>query len=113
MFIQNHILDNRLKPVIGETISDTQTGFIQDRFIFDGVLSSHESIPWLKKKRKATALFKIGFRKTYDSLRWCFVEHMLKQVGLGPRMINWILSSVRTASISIMVNGYPTQPFNM
>lgn len=55
--------------VIGEAISDNQSGFIQDRYIFDGILIANESIQWLKRKRKRGALFKVDFRKAYDSVK--------------------------------------------
>lgn len=36
--------------------SNTRTVFIQERFIFDGILTDNESNLWLKKTRKAGAL---------------------------------------------------------
>lgn len=66
---------------------------------------------WLKRKKRKGALFKIGFRRAYDSIRWTFLEYMLIQVGVGPRMVKWIIWCVKTVAISIMINGSPSQPF--
>lgn len=107
------LIASRLKPVIGEIISETQTGFIENRYILDGVLTANESVVWMKNKRKKGALFKVDFKKAYDSLRWTFIEHMLTQVGIGPRMKKWIMWCITSASIFVMVNGSPTEPFKL
>lgn len=63
-------------------IGETQTGFVEQRQIPDGLITANEEVRWLEKKKKKGALFKVDFRKTYDSVRWVFLEHMLKQFGL-------------------------------
>lgn len=68
--------------MIGIIIGETQTSFIKDKQI----LNANEVISWLKKKRLKGALFIVEFRKSYNSVRWYFLEHMLKQVGFGPKM---------------------------
>lgn len=67
-------------------VDETQTGFIEGRSIFYGILTANEAVRWMKKQKQPGALFKVNFRKAYDSLKWCFIEHMLKQVGFRVRM---------------------------
>lgn len=80
--------------------------------IFYGILTANERALWLKKKNKKGALLKLDFKKDYDSIRWSFLEHILNQIGLGPRIIKWILWCVKTLSISTMINGC-TEPFHI
>lgn len=49
--IVSKLLANRIKPVISEVISHTQTGFIQDSFITDGILIANVIVMWLKRKK--------------------------------------------------------------
>lgn len=67
----------------------------------------------VEEEEKEGAIFKLDFRKAYDSIRWDFLEHMLFQIGLGPRMRQWLMWCIRIVRISIMVNGSPTIPFSM
>lgn len=104
---------NRLKHTIGEVISESQNGFIKDRYIFDGILTANECAQWLKQKKKKGTLLKLDFSKVYDSIRWSFLDHMLTQVGFGLRMKNGLLWCVKTTSVSSLSNGCPTNPFKM
>lgn len=54
--------------------------------MFDGVLTAHESVCWFKKKRKKGSMLKVDFMKAYESIRWVFIEHMLIQIVVGPKM---------------------------
>lgn len=38
---------------------------------------------------------------------------MLDQVGFGPRMKRWLMWCITTASISVIINGSPSEPFKM
>lgn len=75
------VLANKIKPVLGEVISENQTGFIQARYIADGILTINESVYWLKRKKKLDAIFKVNFKKAYDTLRWSLIDHMQEQIG--------------------------------
>lgn len=72
-----------------------------------------ESVNWQKKHRKKGALLKLYFKKAYDLVDCDFLEHMLVQVGLGDRMRFWLLWCVRSARLSMLVNGSPTVPFHV
>lgn len=48
--IISKVIANRLEHVIGKVINDNQIGFIKDRYIFDVIHTSSESVQWLKKK---------------------------------------------------------------
>ena len=68
--IISKILSHRLKDVIDYLIDESQSAFVGNRQILDGVLIANESIRWLKKKRKYRARSSnlISKRRTIPSI---------------------------------------------
>jgi hypothetical protein len=62
------ILVNRLGMVIYKVIADTQTAFIKDRYIIEGIVILHEIIHEIHHKKLLGVLFKIDFEKAYDKV---------------------------------------------
>jgi hypothetical protein len=71
------ILLNRLGLVISKIIMDTQTAFIRDRFIMEGIVVLHETIYEIHHKKMPRVLFKIDFEKAYDKVNWAFLYQMM------------------------------------
>ncbi|XP_052107476.1 secreted RxLR effector protein 78-like [Arachis duranensis] len=94
-------------------VGESQTAFVKGRRIHDGVLIACETIQWLKLKKRATTIIKLDFQKAYDIIKWNFVDMVLEKMGFGTRWRAWTAECIRTASISIMVNGEPSKPFKM
>ncbi|GJV58469.1 RNA-directed DNA polymerase, eukaryota, reverse transcriptase zinc-binding domain protein, partial [Tanacetum coccineum] len=65
--IVTKILANRLSKVIDSIISHEQSAFILGRQILDGPLILSEVIDWYKKQKKKLLLFKVDFKKAFDS----------------------------------------------
>nr|GEY76113.1 hypothetical protein [Tanacetum cinerariifolium] len=82
-----------------------------DRQILDGPFILNELVQWSKKKKKQTMVFKVDFEKAYDSVRWDFVDDILKKFGFGEKWCRWIQSCLRSLRGSVIVNGSPTKEF--
>ena len=95
----------RLSSVAEKLISPSQTAFIKGRYIYDGAVMLHEVIHELKQKKMQGVLLKIDFEKTYDSIRWDFVEKVLQRKGFDDRLIRWIMSTVKGGKVCINING--------
>jgi hypothetical protein len=54
--------------LIGKVISETQSTFVKDRHILDGILIANEVVDDAKKRKKETLMFKVDFEKAYDSV---------------------------------------------
>ena len=67
--IITQMLVNRLTPVISKVVKNTQTAFINNRFIMDGVVVLHEVLNDLQTKKNAGILFKINFEKAFDKIK--------------------------------------------
>ncbi|GJU27489.1 RNA-directed DNA polymerase, eukaryota, reverse transcriptase zinc-binding domain protein [Tanacetum coccineum] len=62
-------------------------------------------------KKKQTMIFKVDFEKAFDSVRWDFLDDVLKNFGFGSRWREWIQSCLKSSRGSILVNGSPTSEF--
>ena len=89
------LLAYRLAKVIGKIISPSQTAFIKGRYIVDGAVMLHEIMHELQTKNLRGVIFKIDFKKAYDSISWDFVEEVMKRKGFEDKLRNWIMSTVK------------------
>ncbi|KAJ0589979.1 putative RNA-directed DNA polymerase [Helianthus annuus] len=107
------ILAQRIKPVIPNLVSYTQTGFIEGRCILEGPLIVNEVISWAKGNKKKMFIFKIDFEKAYDSVNWKFLLSNLKAMNFPLLWRKWVGASLASSRASILVNGSPTMEFSM
>jgi len=94
------LLAARLKKVMDPIISRNQTAFLKGRQILNEPVILNEIIDEAKKKRKPCAIFKIDFKKAYDSVNWEFLEYMLRRMGFLEKMV-WLDYGVRFLDRSI------------
>ncbi|XP_071688703.1 uncharacterized protein [Rutidosis leptorrhynchoides] len=107
------VLSNRLRKVIPTLVGFEQSAFIKGRNILDGVLIANETIDFIKKSKAKCLIFKVDFEKAFDSLSWDFLMEVMGFMGFGLKWRQWILSCLKSATISILVNGSPTSEFNL
>ncbi|GJY98272.1 RNA-directed DNA polymerase, eukaryota [Tanacetum coccineum] len=105
------ILANRLSLVILNLISDVQSAFVSNRQILDGPFILNELISWCKRKNTKAMIFKVDFEKAFDSMRWDFLDEVLKIFGFGDKWRSWIQGCLSSSMGSILVNGSPTSEF--
>ncbi|XP_071939906.1 uncharacterized protein [Coffea arabica] len=106
--IISKILANRLKSILDNCISKTQSAFIPDRQILDNVIIAHEYMHYLKNKRQGKdgyMAIKLDMAKAYDRVEWHFLLAMMEQMGFCSIWINWIHSCLKTVSYSFNCNG--------
>ncbi|GJY25068.1 RNA-directed DNA polymerase, eukaryota, reverse transcriptase zinc-binding domain protein [Tanacetum coccineum] len=58
-------------------------------------------------------LFKVDFKKAFDSLSWNFLLSILEQMGFSAKWRNWIYSLLNSAFASVLVNKSPTNEFKL
>nr|GEU35933.1 RNA-directed DNA polymerase, eukaryota, reverse transcriptase zinc-binding domain protein [Tanacetum cinerariifolium] len=105
------ILANRLSLVIPDLVSDVQSDFISSRQILDGPFILNELFSWCKRKNTKAMIFKVDFKKAFDSVRWDFLDEVLHKFGFGDKWRGWIQGCLSSAMGSILVNGSPTSEF--
>nr|XP_029148315.1 uncharacterized protein LOC114925208 [Arachis hypogaea] len=107
------VLVRRMRSVMPALVGETQSAFVQGRKIHDGALIACETVSWLKLRKKEAALIKLDFQKAYDRVKWSFVNTVLQKMGFGHKWRAWVMECVATASMSVLINGSPSKPFNM
>ncbi|GAU51099.1 hypothetical protein TSUD_411800 [Trifolium subterraneum] len=105
------VLANRLRLVIGSIISESQTAFVKDRQILDGILIANEVVDEARKSKKDLMLFKVDFEKAYDSMDWGYLDKVMGRMSFPTLWRKWIKECVCTATASVLVNGSPTDEF--
>ena len=106
-------LANRLKLVMPDIIDERQSAFITGRHLLHGVLIANEVVEEAKRSQKSCLVFKVDYEKTYDSVSWKFLSHMMSRLGFYSKWIQWIMGCLTSASVSILVNGSPTNEFTL
>ncbi|GKV25422.1 hypothetical protein SLEP1_g34864 [Rubroshorea leprosula] len=91
----------------------TQSAFLEGRQLIDSVLALNELVHDFKRRKEMGILFKVDFEKAFDSVDWDYLDSMQSSLGFGDKWRGWIKECLTSASISILVNGSPTQEFKM
>jgi exonuclease III len=97
----------RLKPVLTEIISPSQSAFIPDRLITDNILVAYELTHYMHKRkggRDGVAAVKLDMSKAYDRVEWSFLENIMVKMGFSPKLVNLVMNCVRTVSYKVKVN---------
>ena len=110
--ILSKVLATRLRLVIGRVISETQTTFVKDRQILDGIRIANEVVNEAHKMEKELMLFKVDFEKAYDSVDWGYLDVVMHKIAFPVLWRKWIKECVTTVTASILVNGSPTGEFS-
>jgi len=105
------ILANRLKKIMSCIIDERQSAFIEGRHLLQSALIANEVIEEANRTQKPCIVFKVDYEKAYDSVSWDFLLYMLRRLGFCSKWIQWIEGCLKSASISILVNGSPSHEF--
>ncbi|GKC01800.1 RNA-directed DNA polymerase, eukaryota, reverse transcriptase zinc-binding domain protein [Tanacetum coccineum] len=79
------ILANHRVVVLGDIVNEVQSAFVADRQILDDPFILNELFQWCKSKKKQSLIFKVDFKKTNDSVRWDYLNDVLKKFDFGDR----------------------------
>ena len=110
--IISKVLAERMKKVLPAIIDECQSAFLKDRGILDSVLTANEVLEDLRRRRVSGLCLKVDFKKAYDSVRWDYLYDMLHRMRFHSKWIMWIKGCLASATVSVLVNGCPTEEFH-
>ena len=105
------LLANRLKKVMPNIIDEKQSAFISGRHLLHSVLIANEAVEEAKRGHKPCLVFKVDYERAYDSVSWAFLSYMMRRLGFCSKWICWIEGCLHSATVSVLVNGSPTNEF--
>ena len=105
------VLAGRMKEVLSLVIDEDQSAFLRNRGMLDSVLIANEVVEEVRRNRRSALCFKVDYEKAYDSVRWDFLIDMLQRLGFHNIWIRWVKGCLESSTISVLVNGSPTEEF--
>ena len=105
------VLSNRLRAVIGDVVSESQSVFVKGKQILDGILVANEAVDKARRFNKEMPLFKVDFEKTYDSVDLSYLDVVMSQMNFPTLWRKWISEYVGSAMAFDLVIGGPTEEF--
>jgi len=87
--------------------------FIKGHQILDGILVANEIVDGARRCKKELILFKVDFEKAYDSIDYGYLDEVVIKMGFPTLWRKWINERTRTATVSVLVNGSPTDEFSL
>ena len=104
------VLANRLKKVLPQIISKSQSAFQSDKAISNNILVAFETLCHMKMKKTRKIghmALKLDMSKVYDRLEWIFLQRIVEKKGFHPTWIGWIMECISSVTYSILVNREP------
>lgn len=95
----------RLKDVLHQMVSPTQTTFLPGRNIQDSLMLAHELARGYRRKHdEKRCMVKIDIKGAYDSINWKALDMILLRVEFPTKMIECIKMCVNLVKYSVLVN---------
>lgn len=89
---------------MGKFINKSQSGFLKEGNIMDGVMALHEILHDTRIKKKEGLVLKLDFEKVYDKINWEFLLECLRQMGFDKKWCEWIKLVMTSGTLNVKVN---------
>ena len=105
------VLANRLKKILPNLISESQSAFQPSKAISDNILVAFKTLHHMKNQKSKKAGFmvmKLNMSKAYNRAEWSFLVKIMEKMGFCDKWLSLIFECISTVSYLILVNGEPT-----
>ena len=107
------ILATRIQSWIPQIIDLDQVGFVPTREGRDNTTKVLNLINQVNDKKIPCVFLNTDAEKAFDRVDWRFLFEVLKQIGMGERMISWIKSVYTNPQAVVKANGVLSEPFSI
>jgi hypothetical protein len=100
-------LVNRLRPLLGEVISENQSAFVPGRLLTDNALLAFECLHFLEHGATANnpyCAYKLDLSKAYDRVDRGFLLRVMKMRGFSPKWMSIIEGLLHNGSVGVRIN---------
>ena len=104
------VLANRLKMILPQIVSESQSAFVLGHLITDNVLVAFETLHHMhnnKLGREGAMALKLDMSKAYDRVEWRYLEAVMEKMGFHQKWIELMLECISSVSYSVLINGEP------
>jgi hypothetical protein len=98
------VVTNRITEITKKVISPTQTTFLPERNIMEGLIILHKTIHEMHRRKQSGVLLKLDFEKAYDKINWTFVQQTRRMKGFSSTWRKWVASFMEGEHVGIKVN---------
>ena len=102
------VIANKLKRILPNLISDSQSAFQSDKAISNNILVAFETLHHMKIQKAKSSRFmalKLDMSKAYDRVEWSFLKKIMEKMGFGVKWVNLVMKCISTVSYLILLNG--------
>ena len=103
----------RIRSVLDDLISDTQSGFLKGRYIGENTRFIYDLMSYTELKNIPALLVLIDFEKAFDSMSWSFIYKVLNYFGFGGYIIQWIKILNTNFKATILQSGFLSKQFDI
>ncbi|KAJ8754033.1 hypothetical protein K2173_001931 [Erythroxylum novogranatense] len=92
---------NRLKQILPDIISETQSAFIPNRLIIDNIIVAYELFHSIKRKTQGkvgSLALKTDMSKAYDIIEWEYLQQIMSKLGFHESWVSRIMNIVTSVN---------------
>jgi hypothetical protein len=101
------VLTTRLQAAIHSLVDADQTGFLSGRRISENIVYAADIIRCCHLRKGPTLVFKIDFKKAFDSVNWDSLLAILRARGFDDLWCDWMDRILKTGHTAVLLNGIP------
>jgi hypothetical protein len=95
--IVSKVIACRLKEVLDDIISQSQSAFVTGRLTTDNILLDYETTHFMhlhKGGRDGLAAVKLDMSKAFDRVEWSFLKNMMLKLGFNSHWVQLVMSCI-------------------
>ena len=104
---------NRIKKNLPKLIGNSQTGFVQNRFIGENNRLTLDILKESEHAKLSGLLILVDFEKAFDSISWDYITKILKLFNFSDQTIQVIQSLQKNSISKILQNGHCSDIINL